>query len=173
MLSASRSFAAKDNHAWGTSKNADAYLAGNFGPVTEEITSTTLEVLGEIPKDLRGRYLRNGANPLGPVDTSKHHWFGGQGMVHGVRLDGGKADWYRNRRVRTANMVETLGEDLAGRTLGGANNTHVIGHAGRTWALVEASSPPVELGYKLNTIGSRCSHRPREKFLLDRTRPRR
>ncbi len=73
MLSASRSFAATDNQPWGASKSADAYLAGNFGPVTEEITSTTLEVLGEIPTDLRGRYLRNGANPLGPVDSSKHH----------------------------------------------------------------------------------------------------
>ena len=40
-------------------------------------------------------------------------------MVHGLRLDGGKADWYRNRWVRSAKMVESLGEDLAGRTLGG------------------------------------------------------
>lgn len=154
LMSASRSLASTVNRPWGASKNADAYLAGNFGPVLEEITSTTLEVLGEIPTDLRGRYLRNGANPLGPVDSSTHHWFGGQGMVHGVRLDGGKADWYRNRWVRTAKMVESFGEDLAGRTLGGANNTHVIAHAGRTWALVEAGSPPVELDYELNTVGA-------------------
>ena len=88
LMSASRSLAATVNPPWGASKNADAYLAGNFGPVLEEITSTTPEVLGELPPDLRGRYLRIGANPLGSVDASKHHWFGGHGMVHGVRLDG-------------------------------------------------------------------------------------
>jgi len=153
LMSASRSLAATVNPPWGASKNADAYLAGNFGPVTEEVTSTTLEVLGEVPQDLRGRYLRIGANPLGSVETNKHHWFGGHGMVHGVRLDGGQADWYRNRWVRTAKMVESFSEELAGRTLGNANNTHVIGHAGRTWALVEAGAPPVELGYELETIG--------------------
>ena len=89
-----------------------------------------------------------------PRDASKHHWFGGHCMVHGVRLDGGKADWYRNRWIRSANMVESFCEDLAGRTLGGANNTHVISHAGRTWALVEVGSPPVELDYGLNAAGA-------------------
>ncbi len=133
--------------------NANRYLNDNFAPVAEEITTTHLRVTGAIPRELNGRYLRNGPNPLGPVDPVKHHWFTGAGMVHGVRLSNGRAQWYRNRWVRNAAVVEALGEDVAGRELAGANNTHVIGHAGKTWALVEAGSPPVELSDELDTLG--------------------
>jgi len=133
--------------------NANRYLNDNFAPVAEEVTTTSLRVTGTIPRELNGRYLRNGPNPMGPVDPAKHHWFTGTGMVHGVRLSNGRAQWYRNRWVRSTAVVETLGEDVAGRELAGANNTHVIGHAGRTWALVEAGSPPVELSNELDTLG--------------------
>jgi len=133
--------------------NVNRYLNDNFAPVAEEITTTHLRVTGVIPRELNGRYLRNGPNPLGPVDPVKHHWFTGAGMVHGVRLSNGRAQWYRNRWVRNTAVVEALGEDVAGRELAGANNTHVIGLAGKTWALVEAGSPPVELSDELDTLG--------------------
>ncbi len=132
---------------------ADRYVSGNFAPVVREVTATDLEVLGEIPRELTGRYLRNGPNPLFEIDRDTHHWFLGDGMVHGVRLQEGAASWYRNRWVRSPAIVEALGEELAGRRLASANNTHVIGHAGRTWALVEAGAPPVELSYELDTVG--------------------
>lgn len=132
--------------------NENRYLAGNYAPVAEEITTTSLRVTGAIPRELNGRYLRNGPNPIA-ADAASHHWFSGHGMVHGVALSHGRAQWYRNRWVRSADIVEALGEDLAGRTLAGANNTHVIGLAGRTWALVEAGSPPVELTEELATLG--------------------
>jgi carotenoid cleavage dioxygenase-like enzyme len=133
--------------------SADRYLTGNYAPVADEITTTSLRVTGAIPRDLNGRYLRNGPNPLAVPDLARHHWFIGHGMVHGVGISHGRAQWYRNRWVRSAEMVEALGEDLAGRTLAGANNTHVIGLGGRTWALVEAGSPPVELTAELDTLG--------------------
>ncbi len=133
--------------------NTNRYLTDNYAPVAEEITTTHLRVTGAIPKELNGRYLRNGPNPLGPIDAAKHHWFTGSGMVHGVRLAGGRAQWYRNRWVRSPQIIEALGEDPAGRELVSGNNTHVIGHAGRTWALVEAGSPPVELTDELDTLG--------------------
>ncbi len=132
---------------------ANRYLVDNFSPVAEEITTSNLRVTGTIPAELNGRYLRNGPNPLGPIDAATHHWFTGAGMVHGVQLGNGRAQWYRNRWVRSAEVVKALGEDLAGRELAGGNNTHVIGHAGRTWALVEAGSPPVELTKELDTLG--------------------
>ena len=100
---------------WENVVTALPYLADNFGPVTEEVTATALETRGRIPAELNGRYLRNGPNPMAPVDTAKHHWFVGDGMVHGVRLGEGKALWYRNRWVRSEAMVEALGEDPAGR----------------------------------------------------------
>lgn len=132
----------------------ERYFTDNYAPVTREITETELTVLGGIPPELNGRYLRNGPNPLGDVDLAAHHWFVGEGMVHGVRLTEGRAAWYRNRWVRSPEIVQALGESVGARTLGSANNTHVIGHAGRTWALVEAGSAPVELTYELDTVGA-------------------
>ncbi len=70
--------------------NANRYLKDNFAPVAEEITTTDLRVTGAIPRELNGRYLRNGPNPMGQVDPAKHHWFTGAGMVHGVRLSTGE-----------------------------------------------------------------------------------
>ena len=62
-----------------------------------------LPVVGTIPRGLRGRYVRNGPNPK--TGTS-HHWFVGDGMLHGVELRDGRAVWYRNRWVRTRSVVE-------------------------------------------------------------------
>ncbi|MCB1693847.1 MAG: carotenoid oxygenase family protein [Pseudomonadales bacterium] len=129
------------------------YLSGNYAPVDIEVTATDLPVTGKIPEELVGRYLRNGPNPLGDVDPASHHWFTGDGMVHGIRLDGGRAEWYRNRWVRNERIVGELGEAVGGRVLGGTPNTNVIGHAGRTWALVESGPAPVEMSYELDTIG--------------------
>ena len=130
-----------------------SYLSGNFSPVTLESTITEMEVTGKIPEELTGRFLRNGPNPYGDVSASSYHWFTGDGMVHGLRLEEGKADWYRNRWVRSNHIVEELGESTNGRQLGGGPNTHVICHNSRTWALVESGTSPVELTYELDTIG--------------------
>ncbi|MFG1944423.1 carotenoid oxygenase family protein [Nonomuraea sp. NPDC048826] len=130
---------------------------GGFTPVTEEITAFDLEVTGRIPAELNGRYLRNGPNPLSLDDPSASHLFLGEGMVHGVRLRDGRAEWYRNRWVRNASVARRLGEEpRSTRSHGGmdfAANTHVIGVAGRTLATVEAGSMPYELSYELDTIG--------------------
>ena len=133
------------------------YLSNNFAPVDVESTITQMEVTGTIPDELTGRFLRNGPNPLGDVDQSSYHWFTGDGMIHGIRLDDGKADWYRNRWIRSHRVVEALGESVNSRNLGDGPNTHVIGHAGRTWAIVESGSAPVELSYDLDTIGNNPS----------------
>ena len=114
------------------------FLDGNFAPVTEEVTTTDLPVTGQLPAELAGRLLRIGPNPQAPPDPDTYHWFTGDGMVHGVRLRDGRAEWYRNRWVR--------GEETV--------NTHVIGVDGRTFALVEAGGRPVELTDQLDTIGS-------------------
>ena len=74
------------------------YLQDSFAPVHEELTAFDLEVTGTIPDHLDGRYLRIGPNPA--TDPGEgYHWFMGEGMVHGVRLDGGHARWYRNRYI--------------------------------------------------------------------------
>jgi carotenoid cleavage dioxygenase len=135
----------------------NTYLEGAYAPVRDEITAFDLSVTGELPVELDGRYLRNGPNPLLAPDPEKYHWFTGDGMVHGIRLRDGRAEWYRNRYVRSAEVARALGEEpLPGPVHGGmdfAANTNVIGHAGRTFAIVEAGANPYELTEELDTVG--------------------
>jgi carotenoid cleavage dioxygenase-like enzyme len=113
------------------------YLEGPFAPVTDEVTAYDLPVTGRVPAGLTGRYLRIGPNPLGVEYPSVHIWGAAQGMVHGVRLRDGRAEWYRNRFVRT---------DLGPMV-------HVLEHANRTFAMAEAGLPPAELDAELGTVG--------------------
>ena len=131
-----------------------AHLLGNGAPVQEEQTLTELRVSGTIPAELDGRYLRNGANPL--TGMSDHPFFG-DGMIHGVRLRGGQAEWYRNRYVQTPFIrnpqLNILDLEVALDMKSSKANTHVVGHAGKILALEEGHFPYVLDGL-LNTVGS-------------------
>ena len=135
----------------------NTYLEGNYAPVASEVTATDLRVLGTIPEALNGRLLRNGPNPFGPQDPATYHWFTGNGMVHGLALRDGRAEWFRSRAVRSDATMEALGHgpvgEAQGPMSGNGPNTNVIGLNGRTFALVEAGTYPTELDYELNTIG--------------------
>ncbi len=127
------------------------WLKDNFAPVFEETTATDLTVTGEIPKALNGRLLRNGANPQSGESA---HWFLGNGMLHGVEIQNGNANWYRNRYVKTplylnpeADVMESLG-DLSMS----AANTHVVHHAGKILALEEGHWP-FHIADDLETVG--------------------
>jgi carotenoid cleavage dioxygenase len=119
--------------------------------VPDEIDAVDLPVEGALPPELDGRYLRNGPNPLPGTDPG--HWFLGHGMLHGVRLRAGRAEWYRNRWVRTGALAGRpfLSEHGVDRTAVVAN-THVVAHAGRLLALVE-SGFPYEVDAELGTVG--------------------
>lgn len=129
------------------------HLKGNFAPVKEELTALAPEVIGTIPRELNGLYVRNGANP---VDGASEHWFLGHGMVHGVKLGDGRADWYRNRYVKTKYLEHpelsriapdgTIDYEMA------SANTHIIPHAGQLLALDEGAFPHI-LDNELETIG--------------------
>ena len=132
------------------------YLVDNFGPVDTETTAFDLQIHGELPTELDGRYLRNGPNPHDPSASADSHWFIGDGMVHGVRLQDGKALWYRNRYVGGDSVNAALGRGpLAGPNWNdnpGGPNTNVGGFAGKIWAMVEAGGCPVELDGDLNSV---------------------
>lgn len=132
------------------------FVEGPFAPVTEEVTAFELSVTGSIPVELDGCYLRNGPNPL-RKDDPNYHWFIGAGMLHGVRLRDGRAEWYRNRWVRSQAVAAALGEPWPGGPVHAgmdtAPNTHVIAHAGRILATVESGPLPYELTTELDTIG--------------------
>ncbi|MEE3015225.1 MAG: carotenoid oxygenase family protein, partial [Actinomycetota bacterium] len=80
------------------------HLRGNWAPVQTELTVENLLVEGSIPPQLEGVYIRTGPNPKSGFSP---HWFMGDGMVHGIRLSQGKAEWYRNRFVQTPNITKT------------------------------------------------------------------
>ena len=120
--------------------NAKWWLDGNFGPVQREIEAHDLQVVhGSIPKELTGLYVRNGSNPA-TGDSS--FWFFGDGMGHGVRLERGKALWYRNRYVQTP--LYTARKGFGQTPPGGqANQSNVsfIHHAGRLLSSGEVGFP--------------------------------
>jgi carotenoid cleavage dioxygenase len=128
------------------------FQVGNYAPVADELTEYALPVEGAIPPELDGWYLRNGPNPR----QATAHWFTGDGMIHGVRVEDGQAKWYRNRWVRTDSFIEDFpiyGPDGSRNLRSAKANTHVVNHAGRTLALVE-SSLPYEISNDLETIGA-------------------
>jgi len=131
------------------------YLEGNFAPVPDEIDAVELEITGALPEALEGRFIRTGPNPINP-DPSNHHWFIGEGMVHGVSLRGGRAEWYRNRWVlgpsAAAHLDRTPTVPAAGGVFPGDGNTNLVHHAGKVLALEELSCPYV-IGRDLQTLG--------------------
>lgn len=133
------------------SEPTPSYLSGHLAPVTDEIESVGLHVTGTLPTELTGRYFRNGPNPLPGEDSG--HWFVGHGMLHGVRLERGRAAWYRNRWVRTTRLdgAEPFGPDGTRDLTAGPANTSVIEHA-RILALTEISYP-YEVSPELDTLG--------------------
>ncbi len=152
----------------GTNWPDNPYLQGNFAPVQEEIFVERLPVVGRVPDELRGMFVRNGPNPHFPP-TGNYHWFDGDGMLHGVHLTDGQAS-YRNRWVRTAGWQREL---AAGKSLWGgladppelakimagdlpfknAANTALVWHDGRLLALWEAGPPHAVHLPDLETVG--------------------
>lgn len=128
------------------------HMRGNYAPVMDEVEAVDLAVVGALPAELNGRYFRNGANPMnGPT----MHWFAGDGMIHGIRLREGKAEWYRNRMVRTKALAGADRMDMSTGTMDltvGLANTHIVRHANRILALEEGSLPN-ELTPELETVG--------------------
>lgn len=123
------------------------YLTGIFAPMTAEMSLTGLAVTGTIPPALDGRYLRIGPNPVA-ANPASYHWFIGDGMVHGLRIQDGRALWYKNRWIRSRRVAELLGGTAAPGPRNRSQdvvNTNVIGIGGRIFALVEAGSFPVAL----------------------------
>ncbi|QLC22016.1 apocarotenoid-15,15'-oxygenase [Parasphingopyxis sp. CP4] len=88
------------------------YIGGAWTPNFEEYDALDLEAIGTIPDDISGVYVRNTENPV-HKSIGTYHPFDGDGMLHAIHIDGGKAS-YRNRFVKTKGF---LAEQDAGRSL--------------------------------------------------------
>ena len=142
-------------------------LIGNYAPLRMEADAVDLVVHGEIPRDLRGSLYRIGPDPQFPP-RDRHHWFSGDGMVHGFHIEDGRVD-YRNRWVRTPKweLERAAGKSLFG-TFGNpmtsdpsaigksaaVANTNLVWHAGRLLTLEELHEPYEMEPRTLETIGA-------------------
>ncbi|KRA25396.1 9-cis-epoxycarotenoid dioxygenase [Microbacterium sp. Root61] len=147
------------------------YLLGIYAPVATELTLDDLEVVGEVPKDLNGVYLRNGPNRQFDA-PGRYHMFDGDGMIHAVHFENGRVR-YRNRYVRTKafeaesaagkSLWTGLMENPAGNPFGNGHglgikdsaNTDVIFHRGQvlaTWYL--CGDPYAVDPLSLETLGA-------------------
>jgi carotenoid cleavage dioxygenase-like enzyme len=151
---------------------SEPHLQGVFASQDREVDVADLLVEGELPLELDGEYLRNGPNPRFTPLGSYLYPLDGDGMMHRVSLQDGKAS-YTNRFVRTPTLVA---EEKAGRALwGGLSNImyipgadlvgpvlsqmfkdlpgiNVVRHGGRLLALGE-STTPFRLSPELQTLG--------------------
>jgi carotenoid cleavage dioxygenase-like enzyme len=121
-----------------------------------EVTALDLPVSGDLPVELDGCFARIGPSRLRPAERTMH-LFAGEGMVHGVRLRNGHAEWYRNRWIRGERVCRALGEpSLPGPRHGLSDNANasLIQHAGRILALGESGVLPIELDADLRSVAS-------------------
>ena len=148
-------------------------LSGRFAPVHVETDVASLHVEGDLPPELSGSFVRNGPNPMFDPLGSYTYPLEGDGMLHAVRIEGGRAS-YRNRWVRTQGL---MAEERAGRALFGGLMTpafvdqsllgddpdpgwpskldafvNVVQHNGHLLAL-EEGQPAYEVSSELETLG--------------------
>jgi carotenoid cleavage dioxygenase len=162
--------------------SSNPFLKGNYEPVHDELSVANLSIIGEIPKDFQGIYMRNGPNPALP-QISYTYPLDGDGMLHAIYLDEGKAS-YRNRFVETKGL---LAERKAGHALyGGVTHPipvdpkligkngdpgpikngafiHIIKHANQYLALWESGSA-YEVSAQLQTKGEWCPQSSKQPF---------
>jgi all-trans-8'-apo-beta-carotenal 15,15'-oxygenase len=146
-------------------RRATGWRLGFQSLETEIGDGLELDVEGTLPAELEGTLYRIGPARHDVYGERYRHWFDGDGMVHALRLSGGRAH-YRNRFVATDKKRD---EDAAGhRIYGGfgtppagmrgvrpksAANTNVVFHGGKLLALWEAGRPWALDPVTLETIG--------------------
>jgi carotenoid cleavage dioxygenase-like enzyme len=148
------------------------FLNGNYAPVSEEHVATDMQVIGTVPNDIEGYFMRIGPNPVYCADPEAYHIFDGDGMVHQVEFTNGKAT-YRNRFVDTEGlrkerekgdwiwkgMNATMVDMVSGTPPpeGGAMkdlvNTAMVYHANKFYGLMEGGTPHEMSLPELDTVG--------------------
>jgi carotenoid cleavage dioxygenase len=147
----------------------EPYLVGQYEPIFDEREDPNLEVVGELPAGLRGTYLRNGPNPVFPP-PGRYHLFDGDGMLHGLVLDGEGGARYANRWIESrglsyerkvghavyGGLSEFTIPDAEACNEGGiyknTANTNIVRHAGKYLALMEGAHP-TEIDESFGTVG--------------------
>jgi len=129
-------------------------LSGNNAPIQQEDVFDSLPVIGQVPSDFSGIYVRNGPNAYFPP-TWRYHAYDGDGMLHAVQFRAGRVR-YRNRWIRTRALREEMAagralwtglkepwrKDRPDEPLKNTSNTDVKYHAGRLITMWYRSGQP-------------------------------
>ena len=133
------------------------HLTGLAAPVSEEQLHFDLPVEGRLPAGLHGVYVRTGPNPHPARRAAPFHGLTSDGMVHGLRLAGGRALWYRNRWINSPELAGLrdlpLPRSVDAMVPDGTGNAATIVHAGRLYAFSDMALP-YELSDALETLGT-------------------
>jgi carotenoid cleavage dioxygenase-like enzyme len=146
-------------------KSDNPYTFGAWTPNHKEFDATKMEVIGQIPSDVDGVYLRNTENPI-HEPIGRYHPFDGDGMIHSLHVKNGEVS-YRNRFVRTkafaaeqeaerslwAGLAEHPSRSIrpgwgAQEALKDSSSTDVIVHAGMALSTFYQSAE----GYRLDPV---------------------
>jgi carotenoid cleavage dioxygenase-like enzyme len=153
--------------------SAFPYLQGNYAPVDKEsdFSHDELRIEGEIPKQLVGAFMRDGAN----VAYQPNHYvypLDGDGMVHAVYFKDGKVEyknrWVQTNHLKTERKVDHMVYGSVGKVVpvpqeiidvGGepspvrnTANTNVIYHGNKLFAMWEGGFPHL-MNNDLSTVG--------------------
>ena len=93
-------------------ENDHPYRNGAWTPNYDEYDADDMTVIGKIPDDIDGIYVRNTENPVHDA-IGKYHPFDGDGMLHMMQIKDGRAR-YKNRFVRTRGFAA---EQEAGKAI--------------------------------------------------------
>ena len=127
---------------------------GNAAPVEKENNTVCTEVIGKVPEELAGSFVRIGSNPVFVDNPETYHPFDGDGMIHEVHFQNGTAS-YVNAFVNTKGLqLEREKGDYIWTGLASPpdfNNEHgmmknvantaMVFHAGKFLALWEGGNP--------------------------------
>ena len=154
----------------GSSSGAPAWFPGFQSLEVEHRDEVSLPVEGTAPPEIAGTLYRNGPARHEVYGDRYRHWWDGDGMVHGLRIEGGRVG-YRNRFVDTA---KKRADDAAGRRIhasfgtpppggpidrirnfkpGNTASVNVVHHAGRLLALTDGGRPHQLDPETLETLG--------------------
>ena len=89
------------------------YLKDAWVPNYDEYEVTDLNALGDIPEDIEGAYYRNTENQV-HEPIGRFHPFDGDGMIHSINFENGKAN-YVNKFIRTEGFLveQEMGKSMS------------------------------------------------------------
>lgn len=170
-MAARKASAQKMVEAPRTWENPRLAHVGGFNALHEELDYLVPngDVIGKLPKELRGTFFRigPGRNEIGGQKFG--HWFDGDGMLHSMSFTA-QGLRYRNRYVRTPKYIaETQAQKIVYRSFGhnapggirknafklpeNCANTSLVWHGGHLLALWEGGRPYKLNPHTLETVG--------------------